>query len=36
MKILVTGSDGFLGQNLVAQLKNEGFEDILLYTKKIH
>lgn len=34
MKILVTGSDGFLGQNLVAQLKNEGFEDILLYTKK--
>ncbi len=32
MKILVTGSKGFLGKNLVSALKNEGFEDLLEYT----
>ena len=29
MNILVTGSNGFIGKNLVAELKNEGFTDIL-------
>lgn len=28
MQLLVTGSEGFLGKNLLAQLKNEGFNDI--------
>ena len=27
MNILVTGSNGFIGKNLVAELKNEGFTD---------
>ncbi|MCM3636541.1 NAD-dependent epimerase/dehydratase family protein [Sporosarcina luteola] len=33
MKILVTGAGGFLGKNLVAELKNQGYEDLLLYTR---
>lgn len=33
MKILVTGAGGFLGTNLVAELKNQGYEDLLLYTR---
>lgn len=33
MKILVTGAGGFLGKNLVAELKNLGYEDLLLYTR---
>lgn len=33
MKILVTGAAGFLGKNLVAELKNQGYEDLLLYTR---
>lgn len=32
MKILVTGADGFLGRNLIAQLNNDGFSDIQKYT----
>ncbi len=28
MKILVTGSKGFVGKNLIAELKNRGYEDI--------
>ncbi len=28
MKILVTGSKGFVGKNLIAELKNKGYEDI--------
>ena len=28
MKILVTGSKGFVGKNLIAELKNQGYEDI--------
>lgn len=28
MKILVTGAKGFVGKNLVAQLKNKGYQDI--------
>jgi len=33
VKILVTGAGGFLGKNLVAELKNKGYEDLLLYTR---
>jgi UDP-2-acetamido-2,6-beta-L-arabino-hexul-4-ose reductase len=33
VKILVTGAGGFLGQNLVAELKNQGYEDLFLYTR---
>jgi len=29
MKILVTGAKGFIGKNLVVELKNRGYEDIL-------
>ncbi len=31
MKILITGYKGFIGKNLVAQLKNKGYDDLLLY-----
>ena len=31
MKILVTGSKGFVGKNLVAELKNRGYEEIYEY-----
>lgn len=34
MKILVTGASGFVGKNLVAELKNKGFEDLFLYTRE--
>nr|WP_225942178.1 NAD-dependent epimerase/dehydratase family protein [Sporosarcina limicola] len=30
---MVTGAGGFLGKNLVAELKNQGYEDLLLYTR---
>lgn len=33
MKILVTGSRGFVGKNLIAELRNRGYEDILEYTR---
>lgn len=33
MEILVTGSEGFIGKNLIAQLNNEGFNHIQTYTK---
>lgn len=32
MKILITGAQGFIGRNLVAQLKNEGYDDIDTFT----
>ena len=32
MKILVTGSKGFLGKNLVHSLRSKGYDDILEYT----
>lgn len=32
MKILVTGSKGFMGRNLIAELRNRGYSDILEYT----
>jgi UDP-2-acetamido-2,6-beta-L-arabino-hexul-4-ose reductase len=31
MKILITGAKGFIGLNLVAELKNQGFTDLLQY-----
>jgi len=31
MKILVTGAKGFIGKNLIAELKNRGYTDILEY-----
>lgn len=33
MKILVTGAKGFVGRNLVAELKNRGCQEILEYDK---
>lgn len=34
MKILVTGAQGFVGKNLIAELRNRGYEDILEYTRE--
>ena len=34
MKILVTGSNGFVGKNLVEKLKNRGYNQILEFTKE--
>lgn len=31
MKILITGAKGFVGNNLVAELRNQGFQDLLEY-----
>lgn len=31
MKILITGSSGFIGKNLASQLRNIGYKDLLLY-----
>ncbi|MGI6665406.1 MAG: capsular polysaccharide biosynthesis protein CapF [Christensenellaceae bacterium] len=31
MKILVTGAEGFIGKNLIAELKNQGYTDIFAY-----
>lgn len=33
-KILVTGAEGFVGKNLVAELKNHGYENLYLYTRE--
>lgn len=33
MKILVTGSEGFVGKNLIAELRNRGYENIFEYTR---
>jgi len=33
MKILVTGSKGFIGKNLIAELKNRGYEDIFEFNR---
>ncbi|MFP4979220.1 NAD-dependent epimerase/dehydratase family protein [Paenibacillus sp. CN-4] len=33
MKILVTGANGFIGKNLVAQLNNLGYRDVVCFTK---
>ena len=34
MKILVTGSEGFVGKNLRAELENRGYEDIFCYDRE--
>lgn len=34
MKILITGSKGFVGKNLVAELKNKNYNDIFEYDKE--
>ncbi|MBI9095899.1 MAG: capsular polysaccharide biosynthesis protein CapF [Sphaerochaeta sp.] len=31
MRILVTGSNGFVGKNLVCELRNRGYDDLYLY-----
>ncbi len=31
MRILITGSNGFVGKNLVSELKNRGYDDLYLY-----
>lgn len=31
MRILVTGSSGFVGKNLIAELRSKGYEDLYLY-----
>lgn len=33
MKILVTGANGFVGKNLISQLKNQGYENIYEVTR---
>jgi len=34
MKILVTGANGFVGKNLVAELHNQGYSDIYEYGRE--
>ncbi|MFF2755785.1 NAD-dependent epimerase/dehydratase family protein [Psychrobacillus sp. NPDC058041] len=34
MKILITGASGFVGKNLVEELKNRGYTDLFLFTKE--
>ena len=34
MKILVTGANGFVGKNLIVELKNRGYTDILKCTRE--
>lgn len=33
MNILVTGANGFIGKNLIVELRNQGFNQIFLYTR---
>lgn len=33
-KILVTGAEGFVGKNLVAELRNQGYSELYLYTRE--
>ena len=33
MKILVTGSNGFIAKNLIAELKNQKYTDVLEYSR---
>ena len=33
-KILVTGANGFVGKNLVAELRNQGYEELYLFNRK--
>lgn len=34
MKILITGSEGFVGKNLVVELENRGYKDLYLYDRE--
>ena len=34
MNILVTGAKGFVGKNLIAELKNKGYNDIFEFTRE--
>ena len=34
MKILVTGAKGFIGKNLIAELKNRKYDEILEFDKE--
>lgn len=34
MKIFVTGAKGFIGKNLIAELRNKGYNDILEFTRE--
>ncbi len=34
MKILVTGAKGFVGKNLIAELKNKGYNDIFQFSRE--
>lgn len=34
MRILITGANGFIGKNLVAELKNRGYTDLYLFDKE--
>src|SRR5690625_4477063 len=34
MKILVTGANGFVGKNLIAELNNRGYNEILEFTRE--
>lgn len=34
MKILITGADGFIGKNLIAELQNRGFKELFLCNRQ--
>lgn len=34
MKILITGANGFVGKNLVAELRNKGYEELYLFNRE--
>lgn len=34
MKILITGSEGFVGKNLIVELQNRGYKDLYLYDRE--
>ena len=34
MRILITGANGFVGKNLVAELENRGYKNLYLYDRE--
>jgi len=36
MKILITGAQGFVGKNLISELRNQGFEELLEFDVKLN